>query len=484
MRLRAIALVSILVLWLAAACTPLTAEQIQEYARYAALRATEAAATEMAASVEATEAAVPSTPTPAAAVEVTTTVTVTATVELTATPTLEAEAPLTATVELTATPALAAEEPLTATVELAATPSLAEEEPLTPTVTATITPVEALETATLPPTPTPSPTAAATEAASPTPTSTPVPTLAATATLTTTPEAVLTWPSWDLAPQGAEEQAIPAPTPTPETVGTAVITSQQANIRGGPGLAFDIVSTASQEDQLNVIGRDEESTWWQVCCVDGRPAWVSDSIVRFEGDPEAVPVAGPLMPDDLEASWALRWECHAEGCPQEECLGQSQASTLQVRDLRWLEVSRQATWEDACGEDEDWLSQVDRYTGRQDLSSASAPLFNVWEGRDPGPANRVVDLMGRRMTLWCTETRTQEQEQGDGWTVVYEGQACYDTTSGILALLQYTKRWLFSGTYEGQTFDRQYFGDYEVYQQVLTGTNAPLSSEPLPTGPG
>ncbi|MFN2166821.1 MAG: hypothetical protein ACK2U9_11245, partial [Anaerolineae bacterium] len=222
----------------------------------------------------------------------------------------------------------------------------------------------------------------------------------------------------------------------------------------------------------------------QVCCVDGRSGWVSNSIVRFQGDREAVPVVGPLMPDDLEATWAVRWECHGAGCDQEECLGQSQASTLQVRDQRWLEVTRQSEWADGCGVDEDWLTQVDRYTGRESQSSAGAPLFYVWEGSDPGPANRSVDLVDRRLALWCTDTRTQEQEQGDGWTVVYEGQACYDSTSGILALMQYTKRWLFSGTYEGQSFDRQYFGDYELYQQVLTDTNAPLSGVSLSAGPG
>jgi hypothetical protein len=41
--------------------------------------------------------------------------------------------------------------------------------------------------------------------------------------------------------------------------------------------------------------------------------------------------------------------------------------------------------------------------------------------------------------------------------------------------MQYVKRWLFTGTTGGQTFDREYFGDYEVIQQVLLDTNAPLS---------
>jgi hypothetical protein len=89
--------------------------------------------------------------------------------------------------------------------------------------------------------------------------------------------------------------------------------------------------------------------------------------------------------------------------------------------------------------------------------------------------NRTVDLLGRQLALWCSGARTQEVARTDGWTVLYEGEACYDTSSGVLALMQYVKRWLFTGTVNGQVFERQYFGDYEVIQQVLTETNAPLS---------
>jgi hypothetical protein len=43
--------------------------------------------------------------------------------------------------------------------------------------------------------------------------------------------------------------------------------------------------------------------------------------------------------------------------------------------------------------------------------------------------------------------------------------------------MEYTKRWLFTGTVGGQKYERQYFGDHEVYQQILTGTNVPLSGK-------
>lgn len=225
------------------------------------------------------------------------------------------------------------------------------------------------------------------------------------------------------------------------------------------------------------MGSNDDQTWWRVCCLDDQLGWVNDDGVSIQGDRGAVPVSPPLLPDDLQASWAVHWECHAEGCPQEECLGESQAEALRVRTVRWLEVKREATWQEECGEREEWLTQVDRYSGREKQNPDNPPLFEIWAGADPGPENRSIELLERTLSLWCTDTRTREVEQGDGWTVLFEGQACYDRASGVLVTLQYTKRWLFSGTFGGQTYDREYFGDYEVYQQILTSTNAPLSGQ-------
>ncbi|MBC8448215.1 MAG: SH3 domain-containing protein [Chloroflexi bacterium] len=255
----------------------------------------------------------------------------------------------------------------------------------------------------------------------------------------------------------------------------AVVASQGINVRTGPGVEFDIIGTALRGSELAVVGRNEDQSWWRICCVEGQPGWVSSDVVTIRGQPDAVPLSPPLLPDDLEATWAIRWECHAEGCAQEECLGESQAQALRVRTARWLEVKREVTWQNECGEEEDWLTQVDRYTGQEERIPSDPPLFYIWEGTDPGAENRSIEMLGRTLSLWCTDTRTRETEQGDGWIVLYEGQACYDRAAGVLITLQYTKRWLFTGTFEGQTYDRAYFGDYEVYLQILAGTNAPLS---------
>ncbi len=465
MRLVLALLISLLLL-LTAACTtpPPTEQQLRAYAQYAELRATDAAASEIIAAAKATEAAAVQQIAQATAAALTPPAVITGTATLT--PTLF----VTATMPFTVTgAAVAAAEMLTATVEITATAMPTPTAIITATAPLTSTPRALVATVAITPTTTVAVTPAATATVAATPTPQP-------------PTSPIESSPWAALISGAASRAITAtlaaPTPTPTPAGQVSVTSQQANLRGGPGMAFDVVTTARQGDVLDVYGRDAAQNWWQVCCANNKAGWVSRNIVRFQGDPQAVPVVGPLLPDDLQASWAMRWECNGRGCKQDVCTGQSQAAALRATSDRWLEVQREATWDDGCGEPEDWLTQVDRYTGRERQSAANAPLFNIWEGANPGPANRSVELAGATLALWCSETRSQEVDQVDGWTAAFEGQACYDTRSGVLALMQYVKRWLFTGTADGRTFNREYFGDYEVIQQVLLDTNAPLSGRP------
>ena len=355
---------------------------------------------------------------------------------------------LTNTVTPTTSPPVAA---ITATVSVASEPGTAMTGTRTPTPTATTAPTAL-----------PIPTAVLTATA---PAAAPVP----TAVLTTTAALTATYTITNTPPIAV---AISATLPV-----TVEIKSATANLRGGPGTEFGVVSTAAQGKRLPVIGRNADGSWWQVCCVEGKPVWVNDSVVTLLGARDVVPVSSPLMPDKLEATWAIHWVCSAEGCPQPECFGESKAQTLQVRDVRWLEVKREATWPDQCGKKEDWLVQVDRYSGQETQAPTDPPLFYMWMGANPGPENRTMEHLGRTLSLWCTDTRTREVTQAGGWTVVIEGQACYDRGSGVLVTMEYTKRWLFTGTNGGKKYERQYFGDNEVYQQMLTGTNVPMSAK-------
>jgi SH3-like domain-containing protein len=323
-------------------------------------------------------------------------------------------------------------------------------------ITATRTPTPTVTTA-LAATPVPTAVLTATAATTATAALTTTATLTATYTITNTPPIAL---------------AITATLPV-----TVEIKSATANLRGGPGTEFDVVTTAAQGKRLPVIARNADGSWWQVCCFNDTPVWVNDSVVTILGARDVVPVRPPLMPDKLEATWAIHWVCSGEDCPQPECFGESTAQTLQVRDGRWLDVKRDATWPDQCGKKEDWLVQVDRYSGKETQAPTNPPLFYMWMGANPGPENRTMEHLGRTLSLWCTDTRTREVKQAGGWTILIEGQACYDRGSGVLVTMEYTKRWLFTGTNGGKTYERQYFGDNEVYQQILTGTNIPMSAK-------
>lgn len=86
----------------------------------------------------------------------------------------------------------------------------------------------------------------------------------------------------------------PTPTDTPEPKPFAVVARPLVNLRAGPGTDFDVLSQAPQDTRLEIVGRNEAGDWWQVCCVDGQPGWVSDELVAPEGPVERVALAPDL----------------------------------------------------------------------------------------------------------------------------------------------------------------------------------------------
>ncbi len=186
-----------------------------------------------------------------------------------------------------------------------------------------------------------------------------------------------------------------------------------------------------------------------------------------------------LIPRDFQASWEVDWECTSENCQTELCTGTGLAAVRGVVEDRWLEVDRRIEWDGECGQRASWLSQIDRYTGQERYPSKDDVLFNFWAGAHPGPANDVVHLSdGQSVSVWCSGPRQAEVEEGDGWTTLYDGEVCYDTQTGILVYMNYMKRWVFTGTFQGQEYTRAYFGDSETYEQRLKTTNAKLDFVP------
>ena len=141
-----------------------------------------------------------------------------------------------------------------------------------------------------------------TQVAAPTATVLP-PTVAPTATreqpapVTTVPTAVPT------------NTSTPAPTATPAltdtptvvpsvtpTMAPSVIADKAVNLRAGPGTNYPVVGAAKVGDRYDITARNQDGSWLQVCCVNGKSAWVSASVVTVGGGVDSVAVAQNVPP--------------------------------------------------------------------------------------------------------------------------------------------------------------------------------------------
>jgi hypothetical protein len=192
-----------------------------------------------------------------------------------------------------------------------------------------------------------------------------------------------------------------------------------------------------------------------------------------------VPVVEAVLPEDLSASWNVDWQCGSERCDVKQCNAKVTAKVDPEAKQSWLEVTHEVVWDEACKDfaAEPWTFQVDRYTGKERSGEfADNFVYNYWMGTQPGPATNVFTLDdGRKVAVYCSGPHEIEQQEDGNWTTVYRGTTCHDVKTGELISLDYTKRWLFTGQYDGQSYERAYFGDYESLKQDLTETNAALS---------
>jgi hypothetical protein len=285
---------------------------------------------------------------------------------------------------------------------------------------------------------------------------------------------------------------LPTPEPTVEVELTVVVDTggSRANIRGGPGTSFPIIGKANPGDAFEVLARSDDSTWWQVCCIrldaSGAPVtttqeddgvgWVADSVVRMAGEGEDVSVLQPLFDQNLAAEWAVEWQCGSDRCEVKECTATVEATVSRAASNQLVPVEHQVTWDDACFETDSWLFDVNQYTGKERTGQAQDNfLYSYWLGSSPGEANGVYTLEdGQAAAVYCSGPHEVEIEEGGGWTTVYEGNTCHDVRTGMLVYLAYNKRWLFTGEFEEETYERVYFGDFEQLEQKLKETNVEL----------
>lgn len=124
------------------------------------------------------------------------------------------------------------------------------------------------------------------------PTSLPVPTLTRMATRKPTATAIAISRSTAtliLSPSGLS-------TPAPETV-VPIVTAgdSNVNIRSGPGTNYDIIGTLKSGQSLEIIGRNTDSSWWQVSTANGL-GWVAAWVSTASNADASIPVVETLLP--------------------------------------------------------------------------------------------------------------------------------------------------------------------------------------------
>jgi len=282
--------------------------------------------------------------------------------------------------------------------------------------------------------------------------------------------------------------ALPTPKPViiPDVKARIITEDARANVRSGPATDAQIVTKDNPGDTFTVTGRSEDGEWWQICCVtgpsdeEGKPtekAWLSSVVVETDGKADDIPIVNALLPTDLTSKWQVNWKCGSERCEVKECQGAIDAGVEDGSTEQWLQIKHNVTWNDKCFDDDTWTFEVDRFSGQERTGSFVDDFrYNYWLGTQPGPTTSVFTFDdGRQVAAWCGAEQQFDVPVGDGWTNSVQGHTCHDVLTGEMVYIIYTTRWLYTGEYEGQNYDRAYFGDYETLEQYLVDTNADLS---------
>ncbi|MBC7259427.1 MAG: SH3 domain-containing protein, partial [Chloroflexi bacterium] len=98
------------------------------------------------------------------------------------------------------------------------------------------------------------------------------------------------------APTATKPSPTPAPTPVDENAIYATIETEKANIRSGPATVYPIISVAEKGQRFQVIARSPKSDWFEICCIQGKSAWVYQDRVKIWGDMNALPISTPTPP--------------------------------------------------------------------------------------------------------------------------------------------------------------------------------------------
>jgi hypothetical protein len=90
----------------------------------------------------------------------------------------------------------------------------------------------------------------------------------------------------------------PTETPTPTATSTpfVVVEGGLVALRTGPGIDYPLLAQLGPNIQVAVIGRNEDSSWLEICCISGQTVWVVTSHVIVTNDISGVPVSVAAPP--------------------------------------------------------------------------------------------------------------------------------------------------------------------------------------------
>lgn len=66
------------------------------------------------------------------------------------------------------------------------------------------------------------------------------------------------------------------------------------NVRGGPGLTYNIVGAMQTGETAQIVGKNPQGDWWQVTLSTGQQGWVYSPLVTTAGDTASVAVASNI----------------------------------------------------------------------------------------------------------------------------------------------------------------------------------------------
>ncbi|MDH7484698.1 MAG: cellulase family glycosylhydrolase [Anaerolineae bacterium] len=164
----------------------------------------------------------------------------------------------------------------------------------------------------------------------------------ATATPTVTPTPTPT-PTPEFTPT-------PVPTPTPNR--PQVVVNGTYNVRSGPGTNYPRAGQVQAGQTLEIVAKNPDGTWWQVCCVNGQQVWIKADLAPVQGPTSNVTVASNIPPTPTPAPQQSASPPPASGaCAfgygiQAEARYDPQRVADAIKDLGFNWFKQQVPWED------------------------------------------------------------------------------------------------------------------------------------------